>query len=128
MGIATEKKAPVNLNLLLNQINSIREALAIGEGKLDELPKGEPGAAHHCVIAKALSNGWEAEVSDYIVLLHENRDDAIDFKALAKALRKRGFKVEDVGWDFIKISPTKTMDNFIERFDSGDFPNLILNG
>lgn len=58
------KRYPVNLPTLLEQVNRIRTALMIGEGKLDKLPKGEPGEFRHCVLAVALSNGWQTGVSD----------------------------------------------------------------
>lgn len=67
-----EKKPPVNFNILLEQVNRIRMALAIGEGKITELPKGIIGHPQQCVLARALSNGWTAHVSDIVELTNRN--------------------------------------------------------
>jgi len=123
---------PVNLGILLDQVNKIRGALAIGEGKLEQLPKGIQLDFSQCVLARALSNGWRAEVTgSEIQIYHENKEGLIDFKECFTALKRFGFKNVEYfktrhGSGWVKLEPTKTMENFIVRFDSGHFPDLIL--
>lgn len=44
----------------LADVNDIRTALAIGEGKLEALPPGMRSNPQNCVLARALSNGWRS--------------------------------------------------------------------
>lgn len=149
----------VNLGKLLETANKIRLAIGIGEGKIEQLPKGKIGDTTQCVLARALSNGWKAEVeSDNIQLRCPVKlRNKFDFDAGATALRQLGFKEvsitdvnrytkEDVQADndhkvkygyrnekldkfvpaILSFATTANMANFIERFDDGDFPDLIL--
>lgn len=127
-------RPPVNFKILLDQVNNIRMALAIGEGKLEELPRGFPKHDEQCVLARALSNGWKAAVSDTIKLSN-TKITREQHDACVKALKSLGFRVVDecharngrLRIQLIAIEPSRTMANFIERFDDGDFPDLILS-
>lgn len=134
-------KAPVNFNTLLDQVNKIRMALAIGEGKLQELPKGKQSSSVQCVLARALSNGWKARVSSHIQITHSlPLPENVNLEKVAQTLRGYGFKGVEIidGSCYTRFSrhfrkpagvsfrATPTMDNFIDRFDNGDFPHLIL--
>lgn len=114
---------PVNFSLLLDQVNRVRIALAIGEGKLEALPPGRVGHAEQCVLARALSNGWQVEVSNEIAFQHPTAD----LDSAVGALRSAGFDaVHLIHSNVISMKLTKTMSNFINRFDEEQFPDLIL--
>ena len=135
---------PVNFSILLDQVNRIRTAMLIGEGKLTELPQGEMGQSDRCVIARALSNGWCPSVDEETIYLNHDFTDEIteeitedNIKSMCSALRASGFTHVNYEYDApgtyyggniqINFTPTTTMGNFIERFDNGEFPHLILN-
>lgn len=126
---------PVNFGILLDQTNRIRQALAIGEGILPELPKGIIGNGQQCVLARALSNGWTTSVDSSEIVFRHKKLKVADFQRCAHALRQLGFIAEYLAPDndasayrehIISMRPTKTMSNFILRFDEGDFPELVL--
>lgn len=123
---------PVNFTILLEQVNRIRLALAVGEGKLEQLPKGRKGDPHMCVLARALSNGWKAgwkaDVSNDEICLCNYHLSSEGLDRSVEALCNVGFKAKIDKRHPCKIvfPPTKTMVNFIFRFDQGDFEDLIL--
>jgi hypothetical protein len=92
-----KSKDPVNdlLAIALEDANAIRHALAIGEGKLEKLPKGITGNESQCVLARALSNGWYPFVeSDDSTVFHV-LDTKVTEQSLAdatEALVHLGFK------------------------------------
>jgi hypothetical protein len=123
---------PVNFKILLRQLNAIRVAVGIGDGTLTEMPKGRPNNASTCPIAMALSNGWQAHVSDHVSLTRFDRKREIDPNKIVRALRNAGFRVSGArtGGTYcnevvIAIDLTKTMENFIYRFDEREFQDLI---
>jgi hypothetical protein len=59
-----------SLQKVLQDVNFIRTALLMGEGKLETLPAGDPNDPEHCVLANALSNGWSPYVDGDLVLAH----------------------------------------------------------
>lgn len=122
-------KPPVDFKILLDQVNRIRMALAIGEGKLEELPKGIIAESDQCVLARALSNGWQANVTAACIeLTHSNINGAIDMEKVAVSLKTLGFKGAVTKYQGgVEFEPSLTMRNFIVRFDKGDFPWLILD-
>lgn len=121
---------PVNRNILLRQINFVRAAANMA--LLKKIPKGVKSAIYECPIANALSNGIKAEVDGTEIVLEFPRNTSKDkLEAVAKKLRQLFEKVEvlhdELKWDKPKISfiPSKTMSNFISRFDNGEFKDLI---
>lgn len=63
---------PASLTRALDDVNFIRLALVIGEGKLETFPAGKDGDPLLCVLARALSNGWQAFADyDAIQIGHE---------------------------------------------------------
>ena len=139
-----------DLGVVLNDVNKIRLAVGIGEGKLPELPKGIKGDPRQCVLAKALSNGWNVEVDGNICLRHT--DDFVkpfNWERATDTLRELGFRTElyydgeefdDYVVDFhdesdqlyddlfeIMITCTPEMENLIHEFDDGLIPHLVLN-
>lgn len=128
--------APKEFGQILDQVNSLRIALGIGEGKLEEFPKGAPGDATMCVLAQALSNGWEPEVDNAFIYLTHWPTDGINFAKLATALRRRGF--EDVRFtDYsnttedpefangIRFKTPPLWSRLITEFDRENIPWLI---
>lgn len=136
-----------DLGIILNDVNKIRLAVGIGEGKLKELPEGIPEDAEQCVLANALSNGWEAEVDSAIRLKHidhfeTEEDELIIWERTVNALNKRGFNafLEDNSYHddcnamncwcnedrAIVINTTPLMRTLITEFDRGLLPSLIL--
>lgn len=120
------------LSVALAHANMVREALAIGEGKLPRLPKGVRGDASFCVLARALSNGWMPKVAQTrISLSHLN--EGFDWIAAAQTLRQQGFENVRVGGKptsknrSISFRTTTAMNELIERFDSGDILELVHN-
>ena len=78
---------------LLEQVNSVRIALGIGEGKLQELPPAVVGDPNQCVLARALSVDWDAHVENEIVTLTwRGKPEEVDWKGVQSALRRRQFK------------------------------------
>jgi hypothetical protein len=132
---------------VLGDVNAIRISLLIGEGKLEQLPPGVMRDSHQCVLARALSNGWTANVGEEVVLRHPWSPDASqpDFVACCKALQDRGFDAE-VTYDEvetynesteeyeythgeitgIELKSTRAMCQLITWFDGGFLPELIL--
>lgn len=110
----------------LEQANMIRIALAIGEGKLDALPKGKPGDPAQCVIAKALSNGWEACVDNDQIELSHDGEETVDLIAAAEALTSLGFEEVKGFGGSISFNTTTAMHEVISLFDDGKLPDLIL--
>lgn len=117
-------KLRVEMAVVLNYVNRIRQALLIGQGTpLDQLPKGKIGDTKSCVIAVALSNGWKCRASEATLTLYHNGN--IDVEAAVTALRELGFKVVRRNQSIDIETPTM-IENFIMRFDAGDFPDLVL--
>lgn len=123
------KMFPVNFKLLLDQVNKIRLALAIGEGKLEKLPPGKMHELTQCVLARALSNGWVAEVDpERIRFSIPGKEFEIDWEEIGRSLSRLGFTCKVDPFNEIDLTCTKTMKNFIYRFDEEQFPELILKG
>lgn len=114
----------------LDQVNAIRIALAIGEGKIPALPQGVPGNADHCVIAKALSNGWKAYVDNNSIELIHSIDSTIEKAKIRNALAESGFIIlamySDDNEIYIVIKTTTALDLMIRAFDEQLLPELIL--
>lgn len=120
---------------VLGQINAIRRALAIGEKKLDRLPKGKISNTDECVLARALSNGWKAQVGTSSTrLIHPV--EGVDWEAAREALATLGFQAvvrPAVRTHFneqckqLHFSNTEEMSELVMRFDNGDLEHLILN-
>jgi len=143
-------RKPINFKTLLRQINAIRVACQIGDS-LHEMPQGVIGNETQCPIARALSNGLHVEVSSTIEIEVKRGQDAsrYDFQEIKRVLRAAGFigfeiytrNKRDENGDYvygengelvdddeeygISFHASKTMDNFIQRFDAGEFKNLI---
>lgn len=121
---------------VLDQVNSVRVALGIGEGKLEEFPKGDPGDATMCVLARALSNGWEPEVDNSYIFLSHWPANEINFKKIATALRRRGFEevaltdygsvTEDSEYaNGIRFKTPQLWAKLITEFDTERIPWLV---
>jgi hypothetical protein len=129
---------PWSLGIVLDQINDIRAAMLIGEGKLDALPQAAPGSPEMCVLARALSNGWVASVTDRISLLHDPGIESGLLGKMADGLRAAGFTVidatsevyayQDGTFSYIDIDLTEEMNSLISDFDEYLLPDLILPG
>lgn len=149
--IASDMKQPEKQQKLamlaseaLEIVNKIRTVLLIGEGKLESLPMGYLRDAHSCVLALALSNGWRSQVGEYIYLVHAP-DGSVNFNMLRVALEERGFRgvshlTQETGWNDeleqynppgevcgVKFNCPTVLEQFFTKFDSGQYPNLILN-
>lgn len=124
----------------LADANEIRRALAIGEGKLEELPPAVIGNSDDCVLARALSNGWHASVGSSETTI-SHRADGITYTAVKLAvttLKQLGFigvcleQDYDLGVDvsnryYIVIPHTWAMAEFVSWYDKGAFPELVLD-
>jgi hypothetical protein len=128
-----------DLGIVLNDVNKIRLAVGIGEGKLPELPKGIKGDPQQCVLARALSNGWHVEVDSSIYLSHPTAfENSFDWQKAEKVLNELGFEaywedgryesldgwVEDESQLVIELTPQ--MEQLVADFDSGLIPSLVL--
>lgn len=121
------------IRISLDQVNLIRQALAIGEGKLPKLPPGSPGDPKMCVIANALSNGWEAIVGpDELNLRHPT--EGIDWEAIKDTLEAYEFQVSlshpgrknrPLKSRTIVIRTPAAMAQLINLFDEGKLPSLL---
>jgi hypothetical protein len=120
--------------VVLEQVNIVRTALAIGEGKLPKLPQGIPGDPQHCVLAAALSNGWVPNVGEEEITLR-HPTEGIDWSALKDALESYGFQGVLLGSAGRPSRPLKNrsisfdtpaaMSQLIRSFDEGDLPFLL---
>jgi len=133
---------------VLADANDIRRALAIGDGILPELPKGVISEQEDCVLAVALSNGWHASVSSTEATLSHPMQkigaDGVEREGKTReevdksveALGQLGFldvtvhpKRDDeryaMNWT-IEIPHTYAMAKFVNNFDNGKYPDLIL--
>jgi len=126
-----------DMGRILEDVNSIRLAIGIGEGKIPELPKGRPGDASQCVLARALSNGWEPDIETDRIRLSNYEPDVLktfDFEKVVSTLRLKGLEAsyEVDEWEgerescWITITPTEEMQTLIRDFDNGFLPSLIL--
>lgn len=130
------------LPVVLDQVNMIRMAVGIGEGKLPELPKGVRGNSDYCVLARALSNGWRAEVgTGRTTIVHKGGIEGIDIPLILRTLRDQGFEAFSKAEQFydnttrmygqiltgIEIKNTMAMRSLVRQFDSGYFPGLFEN-
>ena len=140
-----------DLGVILEDVNKIRIALGIGEGKLPELPAGIKGDPRMCVLAKALSNGWEIEVESELRFTHpEYFSKPFDWMKAVDALNDMGFNAHydsgecevdcycgdsccsgtemvQEGDEQITIALTSQMDDLIRDFDKGYLPFLVLD-
>lgn len=114
----------------LKQVNDIRIALAIGEGKIPRLPKGVPSDSKQCVLARALSNGWTATVAGVVTLKHPK--EGVDWTATRDTLELLGFQhvklTHNRRYNVLTFQLTDEMDELISRFDTRRMPHLILEG
>jgi hypothetical protein len=118
---------PSEMTRMLGQLNKIRVAVGIGDGTLEAMPKGIPGKATECPIARALSNGWKAEVDMKCIVLYYHGDKEVDYEAIGLQLRRdrfRGVEVDAVAMT-ISFSTPALMAKFITEFDSSELPDLI---
>jgi len=132
-----------DLSEILEDVNTIRLAVGIGEGKIPRLPAGIPGDSQQCVLARALSNGWEPDVDGSFITL-KNFDyetlDNFDFEEAVGVLKSKGldasYDVEEYEEDdgsifkeegYINIKCTPLMSKLITEFDDKHLPSLILN-
>lgn len=124
---------PVNFNLLLRQLNQIRVAFEMPE--IAEISPGVQSEANDCPIAISLRDGWHAEVmgayTEFTWSGHRHEMPAIE--PIVKALKQiRWIKKVEITSDYngkpkgIVITNSAMMTNFIYRFDSGDFKDLVL--
>jgi hypothetical protein len=126
------------LDKVLEDVNKIRLAIGIGEGNLADLPSGIRRNPSQCVLARALSNGWEVNIEEDITLSHHVKpfEKPFNWHKAVESLVKLGFDAwlsgdeEDddeypVWWE-IHIEHTPEMVALIEDFDSGLLPFLVL--
>jgi hypothetical protein len=127
------------LEKVLEDVNKIRLAIGIGEGNLPDLPRGVRRNPSQCVLARALSNGWEASIEDDISLTHHepfkkpfNWDKAVDtlvnlgFNAYLYGDEDEDEFDEYPDYCEIHIERTNEMDTLISEFDEGLLPFLVL--
>jgi hypothetical protein len=141
--LAKEEDPRLVLPFALADANDIRRALAIGEGKLDELPVAILGNSEDCVLARALSNGWDATVSSSDTSLsHPLEGMTLDKIRLAvQTLGQLGFinvtyspsyeidpGVPDAFYAryWIYIPHTWAMTELVNWYDRGAYPELVL--
>ena len=126
---------PINFTMLLKQVNALRNAVD-GMEPLPGIPKGEVLESSDCPIARALSNGVRAEVDwDEIIFTYPRTTTEDELKAAVERIKKAGFKMhnDEDGNIFtlrrfakqIRVQPTKTMANFIIKFDVEDLTEYI---
>jgi len=137
-----KKSKPVNLTILLQQCNAIR--VAFSNQPVDAIKPGIEGKPTECPIAMTLANGWEVDVSEEIIMENTGRVPYAECVEICKRLKAAGFKgvtLKDATdarlypnpyeWadrerpHMIVIPMTKTMDNFVTKFDNGEFPKLV---
>lgn len=120
----------VDIPKALEEVNKIRMALAIGEGKIEALPKGKPERPDQCVLARALSNGWEAAVYPLEAVYLTNNDESydVDFDKCAESLKQLGFKSVYFWLNSrqVEFAPTSAMNALAIAFDKKLLPDLIL--
>lgn len=129
----------------LEVVNNIRTAVAIGEGLLPELPKAIKGNSRHCVLARALSNGWSATVTgtgsvklDHPTITQEQMRTAVlaleqmDLPAHLENYPSGEFTevVDDprtkAQMFHISIGETPLFRALVDSFDNGHLPDLIF--
>lgn len=134
----------------LADANDIRTALAIGDGAMPELPKGYRSNEKSCVLAMALSNGWQPNIDGSDATLYHPIDETKtedDIIRSVTALKQMEFACAwgKARWDnfnncwdrdiygdeeathwFIEISNTWAMTRLIELFDADELPFLDL--
>jgi hypothetical protein len=128
------------LPYVLDDINLIRQAVGIGEGKLPELPKGVRSKDEQCVLARALSNGWRATVGVHWTELRHGDgiftdEEGIDMEKIVESLQGLGFKAFNRSYSrgelllerWIELSNTWAMQKLVNLFDDGHFPELFEN-
>ena len=135
-------KPPVNFTILLNQVNRLRNAVD-GMEALPGIPKGALREADDCPLARALSNGIKTTVDRGEVEFHYPFNSTLKtLREAVKRIKAAGFVVlneADIGDDWysdadraagvpVQVKTTKTMNNFIMRFDNEDFEDLIQEG
>lgn len=135
--------------IVLGDANAIRHALAIGEGLLPELPKGKIGDNRLCVLARALSNGWEPDVDPTCTTLKHDWDTMSysQIRLAADQLSEFGFKGVHLAPDkdpgeltfdeideeypehcwILSFDNTYAMELLIDLFDNKKIPELILD-
>lgn len=119
----------------LEEVNAIRVACLIGEGKLESLPPGIRQDPKMCVLARALSNGWDSTIEGEgmtITYIGENSEQiSTRLPQMVETLEQLGFTVSD--YDAYPPAPTITIKNtwvtetFIQLFDQGYYPELAVD-
>lgn len=119
--------------MIMDDVNFVRETLAIGDGTIPKLPKGRPGDAQRCVLAVALSNGWKASVDGEEILLRRPLDtgDKFDYSGVKEKLSKRFRSVRANRDDYdhyhvVAFGTPPHMHKLIAQFDAYLLPELIL--
>lgn len=105
----------VDIQKVLDLVNSAREA--IGMEPLAELPRGARGESRACPIARAL--GCEPQVL-YRTLRYD-QEGYCAARAVAQAwgtelIERQDARFVELPWELVE---------FVDRFDSGAFPDLI---
>lgn len=109
---------------VLDIVNNMRMAMAIGEGKLPELPKGLVGNPNQCVLARALSADWNVQVDGCYIELWPPEVSMV--KRTHSALERMGFSVMTDEYDErVEIKTPDILADFIDTFDEQGFPELI---
>lgn len=119
---------PVNRNLLLRQLNQVRVAFEMPE--ITEIQKGVKSQPTHCPIAMSLRNGWTvyAEQCETRFTWTGDLSEMPDLTKIVKALKRipwvTGAEImwaeNDEQQNSIWFDNSRTMTNFIERFDDGE--------
>jgi hypothetical protein len=104
---------------VLDKINLIRNEFALNS--LDNLPKGRKQASNSCPLAKAL-----LEIDDSVEVQPDNIQfyniSVLDGSKICKAI---GIDFDCDNYNIIPLP--KDMENFVDLFDSGRFPELDIN-
>lgn len=122
------RKGPVDRKVLLRQINRLR--VAVNNEPINEIPKGEIGGSLSCPIAIALKNGIEPRVNSGLVSLsYSPKPEEDELKKIVHRLKAAGFRAVEVRYGVfttdVRLKPTQMMLNFIDRFDNGEFQDLV---
>jgi hypothetical protein len=118
------------VDIALEIVNKIRIALAIGEGKLNNLPEGVIQDSKMCVIARALSNGWSADVS-YGEICLATTDPEVSLDETQAALEKLGFEEITryggaLGRQTVEFRTPTALSMVAKAFDEGLLPEYSI--
>lgn len=118
------KYKPVNMTILLRQVNAIR--VAFQNEPVDAMPQGLISDPYDCPIAIALSNGWVPTVYTGYIIMETDEDITLErADEIVSRLRHAGFKHVRTDKYAISFDTTQTMRNFMSRFDTGEFTELV---